>query len=90
MLVLTRKPGERLVLPQLEVAVTVLAVEGQAVRLGITAPEAVGVYREEVWQRLCRMARDPDLEPIGGPGKTGESLPQPAEVTHQHHGSHGS
>jgi Global regulator protein family len=33
MLVLSRKPGERLVLPHLGVAVTVLAVEGKAVRL---------------------------------------------------------
>jgi carbon storage regulator len=59
MLVLSRKPGERLVLPHLEVAVTVLAVEGKAVRLGIAAPEAVAVYREEVWQQLCQETHGP-------------------------------
>ena len=59
MLVLSRKPGERLVLPHLEVAVTVLAVEGKAVRLGIAAPESVAVYREEVWQPLCHATHAP-------------------------------
>ena len=54
MLVLSRKPGERIVVPHCEVTVTVLAVEGKAVRLGISAPEDIAVYREEVWQRLCQ------------------------------------
>jgi carbon storage regulator CsrA len=35
MLVLSRKIGERIVGPHCERAVTVIAVEGQAVRLGI-------------------------------------------------------
>jgi len=52
MLVLSRKPGERIVVPHLELAVTVLAVEGKAVRLGIAAPEDVAVYREEVWLQI--------------------------------------
>ena len=34
-----------------ELAVTVIAVEGKAVRLGISAPEDIAVYREEVWQQ---------------------------------------
>ena len=59
MLVLSRKPGERIVLPHLELAVTVLAIEGKAVRLGIAAPEAVAVYREEVWQQLCQETHGP-------------------------------
>ena len=54
MLFLSRKPGERIVVPHLELAVTVLAVEGKAVRLGIAAPEDVAVYREEVWRRIGR------------------------------------
>jgi carbon storage regulator CsrA len=59
MLVLSRKPGERIVVPHLELAVTVLAVEGKAVRLGIAAPEDVAVYREEVWQQLCQETHGP-------------------------------
>ena len=59
MLFLSRKPGERIVVPHLELAVTVLAVEGKAVRLGIAAPEDVAVYREEVWQQLCQQTHGP-------------------------------
>ena len=59
MLVLSRKPGERIVVPHLELAVTVLAIEGKAVRLGIAAPEEVAVYREEVWQQLCQETHGP-------------------------------
>ena len=54
MLVLSRKIGERIVVPHCELAVTVIAVEGKVVRLGISAPEGIAVYREEVWQQLCQ------------------------------------
>jgi carbon storage regulator len=63
MLVLSRKIGERIVVPDCELAVTVLAVEGKTVRLGISAPEDIAVYREEVWQQLCRMS---ELEEVRG------------------------
>ena len=53
MLVLSRKLGERIVVPQCELAVTVVGIEGNKVRLGISAPTDVGVYREEVWQQIC-------------------------------------
>jgi carbon storage regulator len=53
MLVLSRKLGERILVPSCEMSVTVVAIEGNTVRLGITAPTAVGVYREELWQRVC-------------------------------------
>jgi len=32
-----------------DVTVTVLEVSGQTVRLGISGPEEIPVYREEVW-----------------------------------------
>ena len=51
MLVLSRKIGERILVPHCELTVTVIAVEGKAVRLGISAPEDIAVYREEVWQQ---------------------------------------
>jgi carbon storage regulator len=53
MLVLSRKLGERILVPSCEMSVTVVAIEGNTVRLGITAPTDVGVYREELWQRVC-------------------------------------
>ncbi len=48
MLMLTRRPGERVVIGE-DVFVTVLEVSGQTVRLGIDAPESLPVYREEIW-----------------------------------------
>jgi carbon storage regulator len=49
MLVLSRKLGERILVPQHQLVVTVLAVRGNRVRLGIAAPAGTAVYREEVW-----------------------------------------
>ena len=51
MLVLTRKPRERILVPQWDLTITVLAIEGNKVRLGITAPREVDVYREEILAR---------------------------------------
>lgn len=48
MLILTRRPGERVVIGE-EVTVTVMEVAGQTVRLGIDAPKGLPVYREEIW-----------------------------------------
>jgi carbon storage regulator len=59
MLVLSRKIGERILVPHIELSVTVLAIDGNTVRLGVTAPPEIGVYREELWQRVCS---DSDLK----------------------------
>jgi carbon storage regulator len=48
MLVLSRKRGERIVIPGCSVTITVVAVEGNRVRLGIAAPPDVAVVREEL------------------------------------------
>jgi carbon storage regulator len=48
MLILARRPGERVVIGD-EILVTVMAVNGHTVRLGIEAPRGVSVYREEIW-----------------------------------------
>ena len=52
MLVLSRKVREQICLPGLDVVVTVLEVRGGKVRLGITAPDEIAVFREELWRRL--------------------------------------
>jgi len=52
MLVLSRKCGERIVVPDQNIVVTVLEVRGEQVRLGIEAPSDIPIYREEVWQRI--------------------------------------
>jgi carbon storage regulator len=59
MLVLTRKIGERVLVPESDLEVTVVAIEGNAVRLGFTAPAEVGVYREEIWESMGRTERRP-------------------------------
>jgi carbon storage regulator len=48
MLILTRRPGERVVIGD-EILVTVMGVSGHTVRLGISAPGGVPIYREEIW-----------------------------------------
>jgi carbon storage regulator len=63
MLVLSRKLGERILVPHSDLTVTVVAIEGNTVKLGITAPGEVGVYREELWRRLCQDKAA--LEPSG-------------------------
>jgi carbon storage regulator len=51
MLVLTRKPGQSIMIGD-DVEVQVLSVAGEKVRLGITAPRDVAIYRNEVFERL--------------------------------------
>jgi carbon storage regulator len=55
MLVLSRKVGEKVVVPGCGLTLTVLAVQGNRIRLGVEAPVETAVYRAEVWQQL----RDP-------------------------------
>jgi carbon storage regulator len=44
MLVLSRKLGERILIP-LELTFSMVAIDGNTAKLGITAPSHVGVYR---------------------------------------------
>jgi carbon storage regulator len=48
MLVLSRKLGEKIVVPQCGLSVAVLGIQGNKVRLGISAPPEIAVHREEV------------------------------------------
>jgi carbon storage regulator len=52
MLVLSRKCGEKIVIPEQQIELTVLEVRGEQVRLGISAPSDVPIYREEIWARI--------------------------------------
>ncbi len=51
MLILTRRIGETLMIGD-DVAVTVLNVTGNQVKIGINAPEKIPVHREEVYRRI--------------------------------------
>jgi carbon storage regulator len=56
MLVLTRRPGETVVIGK-DIQVVILAVNGAQVRVGISAPPSVTVDREEIHLRKQREAR---------------------------------
>jgi len=51
MLVLTRKSNQSIMIGD-EVEVTVLAIMGEKVRLGISAPRSVPVFRKEVYVEI--------------------------------------
>jgi len=59
MLVLNRKPGERIMIGS-NIVVTVLHVQGDRVRLGFDAPGETPIYREEIFNRM--QMQSPPLE----------------------------
>jgi len=52
-LVLTRKANQSIMIGD-EIEVSVLAVMGEKVRIGIEAPRSVPVFRKEVWIEIQR------------------------------------
>ncbi len=55
MLILTRRPGESIIieLPTgQQIQVVVLGVKGNQVRIGTEAPKEIAVHREEIAQRI--------------------------------------
>jgi len=72
MLKISRRAGERIMLGD-ETVIEVLEVRGQTVRLGIDAPRAIPVYREEIWlevkrenQAAAEAAAIAELPDVGG------------------------
>ncbi len=51
MLILARKPGESIVIDG-QIAIKVLKVEGDTVKLGIKAPASVTVHRQEIHEEI--------------------------------------
>ncbi len=51
MLVLTRKPNQSIMIGD-EIEVSVLAIMGEKVRIGIQAPRSVPVFRKEVYLEI--------------------------------------
>jgi carbon storage regulator len=53
MLILSRKSGESIVIDG-RIKVTVMRVEGEAVKIGIEAPAQVPVHRQEIYDEIQR------------------------------------
>ncbi len=68
MLVLSRRINEAIVLPVVNTRIQVVAVKGGVVRLGVQAPAAMSVYREEVWQEMQARAARGETHPADVPG----------------------
>jgi carbon storage regulator len=58
MLVLTRKPGEKIHIGS-GITITEVEVKGNKIRLGIDAPEDVPIFRAELNDLLARIGTEP-------------------------------
>jgi carbon storage regulator len=68
MLVLSRKPGEQIVIGN-DIRVTVVEIKGGRVKIGIEAPDDVAIFRSELRDWLePPLATGPDATPL--PGKS--------------------
>ena len=61
MLVLSRKPGEKVVIGN-GITLSVVEVHGNRVRIGIDAPDQVPIFRGELVDKENLALRDSDLE----------------------------
>jgi carbon storage regulator len=51
MLILTRKLGERIIIGG-DILITLVDIKGSQVRIGIDAPSHLGVYRQEIIEKI--------------------------------------
>ena len=57
MLALSRKPGESVVIGN-DIEITILEVKGEQVKVGIKAPQSVGIYRKELFEQIQESNRE--------------------------------
>ena len=78
MLTLTRKAGQKIRIGN-DIEIVVREIRGRQVRLGISAPEGLTVYREELYQQILA-ERGPEDGDAEAPALTrrGRSREQPA------------
>ena len=69
MLILTRRSGETVHIGD-DVLVTVLAIKGNQVRIGIKAPRSVAVDREEIFERKRTEGAARQAPADGAPART--------------------
>ncbi len=76
MLTLTRKAGQKIRIGD-DIEIVVREIRGRQVRLGISAPNGLPVYREELYQQILAEGEAGDADGGGGEPDTG-GAPQPA------------
>ena len=62
MLIITRRAGERIMVGD-DVVVEIMEIVGNSVRVGISAPRSVPVYREEIWPPCATRTAPPPRPP---------------------------
>ena len=73
MLVLTRKANQSIMIGD-GIQISVLAVMGEKVRIGIEAPRSVPVFRKEVWVEIQRDRAESDDEEEEASGTVRKAL----------------
>ncbi|MDR2898827.1 MAG: carbon storage regulator CsrA [Clostridiales bacterium] len=57
MLALTRRKGESIIIGD-DIEVVILGIQGEQVKLGISAPRSVSVHRREVYELILQTNRE--------------------------------
>ena len=72
MLTLTRKVGQKIRIGD-HIEIVVREIRGRQVRLGISAPQGLPVYREELYQQIALEGGVPKEGEAGEAGEAGET-----------------
>ena len=90
MLILSRKPGEAILIDG-GIRIVVVAADGGGVRLGIEAPSSVGIVREEIVDRIAEENKRAGaaseagdlLKAFGGAPKIAKKAPKPEDASEE-------
>lgn len=64
MLVLSRKKGQSIMIGR-DIEITIVDVQGEQIRLGISAPKNVTIHRKEVFEEIILENKQAASTPIG-------------------------
>jgi carbon storage regulator len=73
MLVLTRKLNESIIING-NIRITVIAIRGNQIRLGIEAPEEIPIYREELYHATQTFEERAETSPARKPRPLADSI----------------